>query len=245
MKLLIFINKKKLTIFWIFLIVLILTRCTAAFDNSRIYSFNIEAKRFYDLGVQYSRENKPDDAIEAYTRSIAISPGAAAYNNRCVEYNRKGLYDAAMADAAKAIYLSPNYAAPYFNRGNAYFKKNDYGAAVRDYTKAINLDPGQAEFYFNCALAYVKTDREVTAINMYFKAVEADPNYYAAYYNLASLYSMKNDRARALEYLEKAVNAGFADANRMKRDPGLANIRHDNKFRFLLLRLEKKGNRTQ
>ncbi len=223
-------------------VLLSLTGCTGAmvkFDNSRIYSLNAEAKQIYLQGKQYSGEGKSDEAIEAFTRSIQISPSAAAYNDRCVEYNRKGYYDAAMADASKAIFLSPRYAAPYFNRGNSYFKKADYEGALRDYTKAIELDPDEAEFYFNCGLAYFKKGQDDAAAGQYEKAIAKDQKFFPAYYNLAVHFSIKRETGRALELLEKAVRAGFSDAGLMKRDPGLDNIRNTGKFRYLLLKLER------
>jgi tetratricopeptide (TPR) repeat protein len=234
------IYKKFLSVAWIFFFLYYSAGCIAQFDNSRVYSLNLEAKQHYLLGVQYSRENHPNEAIKAFTRSIAISPSAAAYDERCAEYIRTGLYDAAIADASKAIYLSPRYPAPYFNRGNSYFKKEDYSGALRDYSKAIELDPAQAEFYFNSGLAHFKMGQEDAAADQYRKAIAADPKYNAAYYNLAAHFSARKDTAKALELLEKAVKAGFADAELMKKDPGLDNIRKTARFRFLLQKLEKK-----
>jgi tetratricopeptide (TPR) repeat protein len=234
------IHKTLLSVAWIFFFLYSLAGCVAQLDNSRVYSLNLDAKQYYLLGVQYSREKNPDEAIKAFTRSIAASPSAAAYNERCAEYIRKGLYDAAIADASKAIYFSPRYPAPYFNRGNSYFKKEDYSGALRDYSKAIELDSAQAEFYFNSGLAHFKMGQQDAAADQYRKAIAADPKYYAAYYNLAAHFSARKDIARALEFLEKAVKAGFVDAELMKKDPGLDNIRRTARFRFLLQKLEKK-----
>lgn len=233
------IHKTHLSIAWIFFCLYCFAGCVAQFDNSRVYSLNVEAKQYYLLGAQYSKEKNPTEAIKAFSRSIALSPSAAAYNERCAEYIRIGLYDAAIADASKAIYLSPRYAASYFSRGNAYSKKEDYNGALRDYSKAIELDPAQAEFYFNSGLAYFKMGREEAAAEQYRKAVSADQRYYPAYYNLAAYFAARKDTAKALESLEKAVNAGFRDAELVKKDPGLDNIRKTAKFNFLLLKLEK------
>jgi tetratricopeptide (TPR) repeat protein len=217
-----------------------LAGCSAKFDNTRIDSLNIEARRYNERGLLYSRDNNPDEAIKAFSLSISLSPSAAALNNRCVEYIRKGMYDLAESDASRAIFLNPSYALSYFNRGNAYFKKNDYASAVGNYLKAIDLEPGQAEYFFNCGLAYNKLGQDEKSVDMYQKAVEINSKYYPASYNLACIYSMKNDENKALTYLENAVNTGFSDADRMRKEPGLAAIRSSDRFRFLLQKLEKK-----
>jgi tetratricopeptide (TPR) repeat protein len=218
---------------------------SVGFDNTRIHSLNIEAKEYFKQGVEYARENRPDEAIGAYTRSIRISPSAAAYSNRSIEYRRKGLLDRALSDASKAIYLSPHYADAYFTRGNAYVSKNDIDRAIKDYARAIELDPGQAVFYFNCGLAYDKSGSPEKAAAMYQGAVKADPKFFAAYYNLACIFSHRKDVAKALEYLGKAASAGYHDAERLRQEACFGNIRNTAAFRALLYRMKKKAARSQ
>jgi tetratricopeptide (TPR) repeat protein len=214
--------------------------CSAKFDNSRIRSLNIEARKYHDMGLKLSGENRIDDAIAAYTKSIDINPSAGAYNNRSAEYNRKGMYDMAITDANQAIFLNYKYPMPYFNRGNAYFKKNDFARALKDYSHAIDLDPGQAEFHYNQGQTYVRMGRDDKAIKSYAQAVKADPHYYPAYYNMACIYSKENDKANSLSCLEKAVSEGFSDAARLRQEAALKKVSTMPRFRLLLFKLEKK-----
>jgi tetratricopeptide (TPR) repeat protein len=214
--------------------------CSAKFDNSRIRSLNIEARKYHDLGLQLSRENRIDDAIVAYTKSIEINPSAGAYNGRSAEYIRKGTYDMAISDANQAIFLNYKYPLPYFNRGNAYFKKNDFESALKNYSRAIALNPGQAEFYFNQGQAYAKMGQDDKALDSYERAVKVDFHYASAYYNMACIYSEKNEAANSLSCLEKAVSEGFSDAARMKQEAALKVVSNTPRFRALLKKLEKK-----
>ena len=210
------------------------------FDMSRVRSLNIEAREYHDLGIQLSRENRIDEAIEAYTKSVKINPSAGAYNNRCEEYIRKGDYDRAISDANQATFLSHKFPMPYFNRGNAYFRKNDFENALKNYSRAIALDPNRADFHYNQGQTYARMGRDDEAVESYGRAVKTDKHYASAYYNMACIYSKKNDAANSLTSLEKAVSEGFSDASRMKREEALKNISATPRFRALLKKLEKK-----
>jgi len=209
-------------------------RGVIAFDNTRMHSLNIEAKKYYEEALRYSREDKPGKAIQAFTRSIRIDPSAAAYNGRCVEYNRTGRYDSAIADANRAILMNPGYPKPYLNRGNAYVKQNDLDRALKSYLRAIQIDPRDPDCYFNLGLAYYKKGLMDDALKSYDKTVELDPHHYAAWYNKSCIASQKSDLKGAIAALEKAVAEGFADQERMKTEPALENIRKLPKFKLLL-----------
>ncbi len=212
-------------------------RGAVGFDNTRIHSLNIEAKTYYRLALQYSRENKPADAIGAYSRSIQIDPSAAAYNGRSIEYYRTGRYDRAVDDANRAIVMSPRYPVSYVNRGNAYYKLNDYDKALKSYLRAINLDSGNPEYYYNLGLAYNRKGLQDEALKSYVKTVELDPRHYAAWYNRACVFSQKKDHLGAIASLERAITEGFADSERMKQEPALENIRNLPKFKLLLRKI--------
>ena len=70
------------------------------------------------------------------TENLAIS-----YNNRGIGYNRKGLYDQAIADATEAITLKPDHPKFYYWRATAKKAKGDSGGAKADYAKALELKP--------------------------------------------------------------------------------------------------------
>lgn len=209
-------------------------RGVIAFDNTRMYSLNIEAKKHYEDALRYSRENRPGDAIKAYTSSIRIDPSVAAYNGRSVEYNRTGRYDSAIADANSAIMMNPGYPMPYINRGNAYARRNDLDRALKSYLRALQIDPRNPECYFNLGQVYYKKGLLEDALKSYDKTVELDPHHYAAWYNKSCIASRKKDLKGALAALEKAVAEGFDDPERMKTEPALENVRNLPGFRLLL-----------
>lgn len=66
---------------------------------------------------------------------------ALAYSNRGNAYGKKGEFDRAMADYAKAIELNPNFAKAHYGRGLAYEKTGDRVKAIGDYRKVLEIDP--------------------------------------------------------------------------------------------------------
>ena len=216
-----------------------------AFDNTRINSLNIEAKKYYEEALRYSRKNRPEEAIEAYSRSILADPSAAAYNGRCVEYNRTGRYDRAVADANRAIMMSPGYPAPYQNRGNALYMLKSYDEALKSYQRAIRLNPADPECYFNLGQTYFRKGLFGDAMASYNKTIELDPHHRFAWYNRACIASLKKDLSAAMESLEKAVDEGFDNAERMRNEPALENVRSLPGFSILVSRIERAKKQPQ
>jgi tetratricopeptide (TPR) repeat protein len=218
----------------------LLVSCSAGFDNSRIRSLDIEARRYFDEGVRLSGEDRIDEAIQSYTRSIKINPGAAAYSNRAYEYNRKERFDDAIADANRAIMMNGKYAAPYFIRGNSYYRKCDFHRALKDYSRSIILDPDRAAYYYNLAQTYTRLGLVDEAIDMYGRAVEKDPGYVAAHYNRACLYAQKKETKKALESLARAEDTGLCNPAIVREEKSFDVLRNMPGFRSIIARLEKR-----
>ena len=83
-----------------------------------------------------------------------VENNAKFYNNRGIDWARKGQHEKAIADFTKAIEIDPRYAKAYYNRGFAYFLKGQYEQAISDFTKAIELNPRYADAYINRGVAY-------------------------------------------------------------------------------------------
>src|SRR3989338_6142883 len=166
----------------------------------------LQANEWFDKGYQYALNKEYDEAIEAYTNAIALTPNLAnPYNNRGNAYAKKGQNDRAIEDYSKAIALDPNDAAAYYNRGIVYADKGQYDRAIEDYNKAIALDPNDAAAYYNRGIVYADKGQYDRAIEDYSKAIALDPNYTNAYNNRGSAYDNKKQYDRAIEDYSKAI----------------------------------------
>jgi serine/threonine protein kinase len=100
------------------------------------------AQEYSDQGYKFYTQKKYDQAIEAYTKGIEISPqDAVLYNDRGLIFLLKGDLDRAIDDLNKSLELDPASSATYNNRGLVFAGKGDRKQAIADYRKALELDP--------------------------------------------------------------------------------------------------------
>ena len=128
-----------------------------------------EAVSSYNKGVE---ARNLDTKITHYTKAIAADPNfARAYNNRGNAYNRKGLYDKALAGLTKAIELAPEDPAALVNRGIAYKNKGQFDRAIEDYDDAIHFKPDMVQAYGNRGNAFSLKGLYDKAINDQTKSI--------------------------------------------------------------------------
>lgn len=83
------------------------------------------AEAYYNRASVLAKQGHSDEAINDYSKAIALDPTAAAYNDRGAAYGQAGQYDLALADfmsALTALYTEEKTghrakALAYFNRG--------------------------------------------------------------------------------------------------------------------------------
>ena len=147
-----------------------------------------EAVSSYNKGVE---ARNLDTKITHYTKAIAADPNfARAYNNRGNAYNRKGLYDKALADLTKAIELAPEDPAALVNRGIAYKNKGQFDRAIEDYDDAIHFKPDMVQAYGNRGNAF-------SLKGLYDKAINDQTK------SIALAEAGGNDRGLTLGYLNR------------------------------------------
>jgi len=66
---------------------------------------------------------------------------ARLYSNRSLAYTKAEKLDQALADADRAIRISPDYVFAYDNRGEIKRMRGDFDSAIVDFNTAIRLDP--------------------------------------------------------------------------------------------------------
>ncbi|KAG1715804.1 hypothetical protein ID866_1380 [Astraeus odoratus] len=93
-------------------------------------------------GNKLMNAKKYDQAIEAYTKAIALDPtNPVYYSNRAAAYSTMGNHAGAILDAEKAIEVDPKFVKAYSRLGHAQYALGDYRAAADAYKKGTELDP--------------------------------------------------------------------------------------------------------
>ena len=84
---------------------------------------------------------------------------------------------------------------------------------------------------------YTRSGRIAAGLRMDRRLVRLQPANATARYNLACSLALSKRRGDALAELKRAVQLGYGDADWMRRDPDLANLRNHPEFVALLSRL--------
>jgi tetratricopeptide (TPR) repeat protein len=170
---------------------------------------------YYSRGVAHNGLGNYNQAIEDYSRAIAISPGTAeGYYNRGIAYKNLGNYKQAIEDYGRAIEINPRLAMANYNRSIVYYGLGNYKQAIEDLNRTIEINPRFAEAYNNRGNAYNGLGNHKQAIEDLNRAIEINPGYAEAYINRSNSYNDLGNHKQAIEDLNRAIeiNPRFAEA---------------------------------
>ncbi|MDP6909259.1 MAG: tetratricopeptide repeat protein [Flavobacteriales bacterium] len=97
----------------------------------------------YALGMFYQNADKLNDALETYTRILAIDSTfrSAHFNMGYIQYQYLQLYKEALVNFDNAVKIDPNYYQAIYMRGLCYEARGDVEKAKREYGHAIQVNP--------------------------------------------------------------------------------------------------------
>ena len=101
---------------------------------------------FYNYGLISKRLDKPQQALENFSKALALNPRIAeTWNNRGTVFNDLEKYDLAIADFDRAISLNGSYGEACANKAKALSLLGRHAEALSAYDKALSLKPHLAE----------------------------------------------------------------------------------------------------
>lgn len=139
-------------------------------------------KGFYNRGLLYLKNNKPELAIKSFNQTLALYDYAKAYTGRASAYYLLGDFPKAIQDANRALQNDPNNARAHFIIGNCYNEMNRLDDAITEYNACIALDKNEADFYFKRAIVYGKQQNFQNCLSDLLVCTSIQPTYYEAYY---------------------------------------------------------------
>lgn len=105
----------------------------------------VDATSEKDLGNEYFKQRKFNEAIDCYSRSIALSPTAVAYANRAMAYLKIRRFKEAEDDCTEALNLDDRYIKAYSRRATARKELGKLRDAFEDVEFALRLEPQNEE----------------------------------------------------------------------------------------------------
>jgi len=103
------------------------------------------AEKLKQEGNGLMSAKKYDEAIDAYTKAIALHPNNPVYySNRAAAHSNKSDHLAAVGDAEKAIAVDPKFVKAYHRLGHAQYSLGDYKGAADAFERGLKQDPANA-----------------------------------------------------------------------------------------------------
>jgi len=174
-----------------------------------------DADAYYSIGIALQKQNKLEEAIEAYSKALAIKPDYAdAYYNMGIALQKQNKLEEAIEAYNKALAIKPDYADAYYNIGIALQKQNKLEEAIEACSKALAIKPDYADAYYNMGIALKDQGKLEEAIEAYSKALAIKPDYADAYYNMGNALKKQNKLEEAIEAHNKAlaIKPDYVDA---------------------------------
>jgi tetratricopeptide (TPR) repeat protein len=166
----------------------------------------LSATDWFDKGYALGIAGRNQEAMEAFSRAIELSPkDAEAYSNRGAVYGKLGDHKQAIRDHDRAIELNPKLAAAYNNRGSAYADLGNHRRAIKDFDRAIELNTKYEWAYANRGIAYHNLGDHKQAIRDYDRAIELDPGFAKAYNNRGAAYLILGNHQQAIRDYDRAI----------------------------------------
>ena len=168
-------------------------------------------KKLFDNGVLAFKQGKYQQAVNEFSKLIAIAPdNADAYKNRGVSRMKQEKFDLAIEDFEKAKELFPELKGLHSNLGVAWFYKKKYEKAIENYDIEIKMAPENHVAYFNRALCFAELDRNKEALHDLSQTLTLKPDFYLAICYKADLLAKIGENTKALETYEEAIKQTYA-----------------------------------
>ena len=217
---------------------------------------------WFNRGYALHQSDKYVEAIEAFTRSIALNyrQATSMYNIACgyslLNDKENALFwlDRSLgvgfdrADLLKQDSdLDPLRSDPRFNeilKKASLLKKDEKPGKDKTVSRledAINTFEQLKRDASQDGNEWSKVGARLIRLRDFDRAVSAlnqavdllDYRGASAMYNLACAYGLKGDRSLGIDWLEKAVNAGFDGSDKLRDDPDIASLRGEPRFKSI------------
>ena len=108
-----------------------------------------QAEEFKNIGNEFFKNGKYQDAYDAYTKAIDLNIGGSKqciyFSNRAFTSLKLENYGIAITDANASIEIDPKYIKAYYRRGSAFFALNHLKDAIKDFKKVNKLVPADKD----------------------------------------------------------------------------------------------------
>jgi Flp pilus assembly protein TadD/4-amino-4-deoxy-L-arabinose transferase-like glycosyltransferase len=168
----------------------------------------MQASTAFNLGYYLARTDRPDEAAEAYRRSIELLPThARARSSLGGLLTQRGEHDEALSQLREATRLDPTLPSAWTNLGIELASRRQADEAVSALQRALILDPTNIEATYNLGVAFASLGDDERALRYLREVVLAQPSHALAQNNIGVILATHGDMRGAVEHFTKAVES--------------------------------------
>jgi len=120
---------------------------------------------------------------------------------------------------------------------SSFGQEDDARFEIEFFEELVSRDPCNEEALMILGNTYTRSGQYEKGLSVDRRLVRLRPADPTVYYNLACSYCLLSHIDESLAALERAVSLGYRDVTHLTKDPDLANLRSDPRYRKLLGRL--------
>jgi len=168
-----------------------------------------------------------------------VMPPYKAANIRGVELLRSGKTDEAIVAFKGSLRGKPDFVAARVNLGLAYLDKRKPAEAEKEFRSVIKGDPKCLVARDGLATSFAQRGDYKAAMKEMNEVLRTNPSYGLGHYNIACWQAKLGNKDEAFKSLNAATGYGFRDAAWMEKDPDLASLRTDPRWKTALAAAKK------
>jgi tetratricopeptide (TPR) repeat protein/tRNA A-37 threonylcarbamoyl transferase component Bud32 len=136
-----------------------------------------EKRIHYNLGIHYWNKKEFSEAIDAYSKALALDPNyGSALNGLGYTYANMGNYEKAIESFEKYASVSPGDANPLDSLAEIYFQTGKLGDSINKYKGAIEAQSDYFEAYWRVAYVYALKEDYQKALNWIEQLIDRAPS---------------------------------------------------------------------
>jgi protein O-mannosyl-transferase len=193
------------------------------------------SEAWFNLGETWYQLGRRDEALASYRRALTLDPSHQhALNNSAVILMERGELLPARPLLLQAVVKNPRNVDALLNLGDNYRGSGELAPAEDAYRKALEVRPASPKVLRRLGAVSLQRRDLTAARSFYGRATAAGGPVPDVSYDLACIEALEGHTAAALQHLEDALRQGYADRENLLRDPDLASVRGNPRFKELM-----------
>ncbi len=159
------------------------------------------------LTLQHFITHKKWESLEQSSRDMisAYPESGFGWYALGLAHSRMGVFDRAVINLKKAIYLCPSMLNAHYQLGITYYKQKEYYQALHYYSESFKMGMNSHFLHYNWGNALLKSGDSKKAIESYLNCLNICPDFTPAAYALFNVYFGKNDYPKAVSALKPVI----------------------------------------